>query len=68
MLTLYRPLEAQSFAGWGRAQLMGPGLQGEAEAGVRVTKGDTRTNPWKGNLRKLWNQRGTSWGYALSLS
>lgn len=31
MLTLYRPLESQSSAGWGQAELMGPGLQSNME-------------------------------------
>lgn len=36
MLTLCRLVEAPSSAGWNRAQLMGPGLWGETEAGVGV--------------------------------
>lgn len=69
MLTLYRPREAQSSAGWGQAQLMGPGLQGETEAGVGVTKGDTRKNPWKGSLNKYVEPERNFMGlYALSFS
>lgn len=63
MLTLYRPLEAQSSAGWGCAQLMGPRLQGETEARVGVRKGDARRHLWRGSLSRisLWNRRGTAW-------
>lgn len=44
---LYRPLEAQSSAVWGQAQLMGLGA-----AWVGVKKGDTRRDSWWGSLSK----------------
>lgn len=48
---------------------MGPGLQGETEAGVGVTKGDTRKNPWKGSLNKYVEPERNFMGlYALSFS